>query len=1751
MIKKIINNLNTSNEEKDDDFSHSKNILYLIEGIITHEDSYWKYANVLNELTTLCYEDPIHFRKFFFVKSENVEERKKNVNQILDRILVVLEKYEDSRRTFIYAVAKLVFINAFNLNVQILRILCGLGHNEEYKYDIYSVFEEIVAPAILNSAEKETLKNIFEGLQYTPRDKMVAHTFSSCIHKVIKLLRSSFNEHILEFLSVATLDRKNCLIAYDEGLLKILTTEITNRQEDNFEDAPEYLEKVYLIVQQLCCNHFKHCAMLVKEKMHLNFYFKKIKEMINKDFMKNFSKKKSIFCNIIIFTLSNICKSDKEILYELCNTHHFIDLLLTGIKMDMSNPYFLSASLAGLLIVLKNEEMYKNNIEYILNNTNNLKIILPFLFGQKYNSMLNYYSKSDENVETYLYEVVKYSLGIFAFFFMKGVDKFSIKVKKGFVDSGINYYLLTCLEKKNEDIMIRLLRCICLIPFEDCKSIEFHKIFFILREKEVTLNEKWKEIYYYCVKIYINVVNNEEVTKIIELYKFEDTITNILRIMNQFLRRAVILQKKNDLVLLKGRINSQRNHGEYEVGEADGADETEREEKTDTYQDRYTNFDLDTREIDLNKITVELLITCSRCTQLRFFMRNNSISYYYINALTNEDSLYNEINIDYDILIERTWCSTIDNIFKALMKNNISKNKKICLRLLINVADIFSGYFYQFKVPSNCDIFYLCTLEEKHWNKKKILQYFYKMTNDDLSDYKKQLNTFFKHYMMNLHTLLEVFVEKNIFTHLKKEQEENYFPGVLKFNKLKYEKKISKLKLKEKEIRSKIQHEQTEKKDTTPSNHLTEELQNIKDKKKKLFLWLHNNNFKQTFDISLVDDEIELNFEHMFEIPKVVKKKKNIKYMSGNTYGYKNNSNVTILKKKLSAHSTDGSFEDDQKNNNIGKNGGVNDEQKNMNNNLNQTEGEILIKTHESHKGVKQNGENKYYSGKSSSSDPTYHINESSASSLVEENPNESILDKIACELLCFNKEKIYDHKCNQLNMLLFNKRGIFVNYNKGKVNIAYILHTFLRIFYSIIINNTDNNENYTRVKEYFLKKNVIKSLINLLSQCSFYDCNVYAHFFRLYSEILKQNLTAVESMDMLIFYNIFSYYCKLLSREFVSKLINEEYVLSDNEQYFYAEFCQLFYYFTQKIIYIQFSHYSEIQKWCVDCSLFFLFYKNNILLLLYLFIYINSVHHGSVYAAYIYHKKSFSYIHTIFFYTFFTISYLMCFSKKLKYFILYFINYKKYIHNVLFRMSMLHALFLYYKLIYLRIILQNQLSIQRCAPTQVYHISPIIYLRENAIEWYFLAIGLDKYYLVYIPDNLEENITDDKDIKLVIHSEKKYADITRICLSKLNDNFFVFGYICHENGKSYEQYDMFISLNKHFRDEIISYSQFLSGGSYHAKVDLVQDNIFKNNLENHMNVQNIIITSFAYMEINPSVCTKSKIKTEDKRQDNLNGYEESYQSEIISESHYSDFISTYKNDEQAQNSDSESNPEQFNIFRRNTNNKKKRKLFFFVLTKNHLYIFKVNFKNWLCLSPFIDEEKDDIHLYVESSIDSADEESGTGKKKIFTNEKIYLNNFLGLCVNSMNDENIVFTRKCAVRNTIKHVYSSNNTEYTNEQMVLSANVTTTVQTDEPNDGELVKHYQHFEHNQRYLSANKYFLKIVHKYNNENLNKIKFVNNYESIIALNYRVKHGESTEKKIKIIMFDDYTRELWKRSLAYSLNIQMTSSEWVRKWT
>ncbi|CRG96459.1 conserved Plasmodium protein, unknown function [Plasmodium gallinaceum] len=1705
MIKKILKNLSISIENKDDNFSHIENILNLIEAIIIHENSYWKYVNILNELTSLCYEDPVNFRKLLFIKKEKLDEQKKKVDQIIDRILIVLEKYEDSRNTFIYSITKLVLINDFNLNINILSILCNLVMNEEYKYYIYAAFEEIIVSIILNSAEIETLENIFQGLYHLPKDKFIAGCFNSCMHKVIQQLRNSFNEHILGFLSVLTLEKENCLIAYDEGLLKILTEEIDKYKNYDFDDIPNYFKDIYMIISQLCSNYFKHCDILIRDKMHLDFFFKKIKEIINVSKIE-ISKKKSFFCNIIIFTLNNICKYNDTTLFELCNTFHFIDLLLICIKMELGNPYLLSASLGGLLVVLKNQEIYKSNIEYILDNTHNLKILLPFLFGQKYNNIYNFYYNSDNEIELYLLDIIKYTLDIIGFFFLKEVDKFTIKVKKEFRNSNINYFLLKCFEKKNEDIIIRMLKCIYLIPFNDYKHIELHKIFFILHEKNIIVNDKWKEIYYYCIKIYIKVLRNEEVKRIIEYYNFKNTIISVLRIMNQFLSRINGLQKKSEYLLSKKRIGEENDN----------------------------IFDQE-EKIDLNKISVELLSISSRYIDLRPFMRNNSITYYFLEILSNEDSLFSELTIDYDILVEKTWCGNIENIFKTLMKQNIKKNKKVCLRLLINIADIFSGYFYLFKSSANTNIFKICNREEKQWNKKKILEYFFLMSDNDRLDYKDQVYIFLKHYMGNLFSLLDIFIHNNIFTGLKKDLEENYFPGILKYNKLRYEKKICNLKLKEKEIKEKIERIKIDK-NISQYKRLNEELQNVNNKKRKLFFKLDSNNFMQTFDL-FIDNEISNNIEFMFDLPKVVKKKKTIKYLKTN-YTKKTIDDKNVLKKKMDSFDEVNLDVNEKKNVNIDTIDNLNN--KEIENNENSIRNNLSIEDEEK-KDIKKNIEN--------SLDDSYsYSGDSSSSSLAEENPNETVLDKISSYLLSFDKEIVYEQKFNNFNILLFNKRGVFINSSRGEVNEAYILYAALRIFYSLIINNI-NNENYFQLKEYLLRINVIKTLINFLNQCSFYDCNVFAHFLRLYSEILKKNLTSVESMNMLIFYNIFFYYCKIMSREFIKKIINSEYIISYKEQYFFAELSQLFYYFTQKIIYIHFSQYSEIQKWCVDCSLFHFFYKNNILLLLYLFIYIHNVHYGSVYASYIYHKKNFHFIHTIFFYTLFSLSYLMCFSKKLKYFILYFINYKRYINKILFRKSIIHSLFFYYKLIFIRIVFQNQLSLEKKSPKQIYHISPVIYIRKNSIEWYFLALGLDKFYLVYIPDNFEEDITEDKDIKLIIHSEKKYVDITRICVSKINDNFFVFGYINFENNASYETYDIFISLNKYFRDEIISYAQFLSGSDYETRVDLLQDNIIPNNLKNYMNIKNIIMTSFAYKEITPSDQLKKEMKEKEKekRKKEDEDYEESYESNIFSE--YSGSLNVSSENEKSDKSDKSDSQsdDDFNIFRRNKN-KNKRKLLFFVLTKNHLYVFKFNFKHWIFLSPFIDEEKDDILLYVESSLDSEGK-----KRKLFTNNKIYLKNFLGITADITHSGDVSFVRKCAIRNTIKHIYQSSNTECTNDQVVSTSFTTTntTNLSDEQKKNEITRNKEKFTEKKRYEYANKFLLKIVHKYNNEYLNRIKFLNNIESIISLNYKVKQNERTiKKKIKMVLFDDYTRELWKRSIAQSLNILMTSSEWKRKW-
>lgn len=430
------------------------------------------------------------------------------------------------------------------------------------------------------------------------------------------------------------------------------------------------------------------------------------------------------------------------------------------------------------------------------------------------------------------------------------------------------------------------------------------------------------------------------------------------------------------------------------------------------------------------------------------------------------------------------------------------------------------------------------------------------------------------------------------------------------------------------------------------------------------------------------------------------------------------------------------------------------------------------------------------------------------------------------------------------------------------------------------------------------------------------------------------------------------------------------------------------------------------------------------------------------------------------------------------------------------------------------------------------------------------MAIGFDKYYLVFIPDNFESNITDFKDTKLVIYSEKIYKDITRICISKINDNFFVLGNICFDKHRPYESYDIFISINKYYRDVIILYSQFLSGSNYETRVDIIQDTIIINNLKNYMNVHNIIITSFAYKEIKEDEIyetnKKNKIK---KRQDNLDNsknmyeYESSEEYDNTNDSNYSEVTDSSNKLDKSDNSDTQSNnEEECNIFRANIsiNKKKKKILLFFVLTKNHLYVFKLNFKNWIFLSPFIDEEKNDIKLYVESIKDSDEEQNNN----IFINEKIFLNNFIGMTANIINDENPIFARKSAITNAVKNIYSHSNSECTNDQL-LSTNVTTSITTtDNQSISPTQTNNSDTYNNKRYVFANQFFLNIKHKYDNEYLSMIKFINKCESIISLIYKIEHKKSKEKKIKIIMFDDYTRELWKRSLAYSLNIQMASS-------
>lgn len=87
----------------------------------------------------------------------------------------------------------------------------------------------------------------------------------------------------------------------------------------------------------------------------------------------------------------------------------------------------------------------------------------------------------------------------------------------------------------------------------------------------------------------------------------------------------------------------------------------------------------------------------------------------------------------------------------------------------------------------------------------------------------------------------------------------------------------------------------------------------------------------------------------------------------------------------------------------------------------------------------------------------------------------------------------------------------------------------------------------------------------------------------------------------------------------------------------------------------------------------------------------------------------------------------------------------------------------------------------------------------------------------------------------------------------------------------SYESYDIFISMNKYFQNNIVSYAQFLSGNTYETRVDLIQDNIIRNNLKHYMNTKNILISTFAYKEVSPSDYMKYKTRREKKKRKRRN----------------------------------------------------------------------------------------------------------------------------------------------------------------------------------------------------------------------------------------------------------------------------------------
>lgn len=607
------------------------------------------------------------------------------VKKFIELATAVMERYDSIRGYLVETLGCFACVSKGNLGQSCIAILGRMiATDNEYTADVERTFREVIVPTVKRLQENDQLgkddtviKSLVELMKIRSLTSIVAGTLREVIPMIVAWLSSGGTHSdgdlmLLKLIAYATKDKSNIEAIATEKMVEKCIHELDNRSISENEVS----RGLWLDLLTIAENLVKYGPDWVVERQRAQAVHAKLISRARSIWIVgnalDVPREAHTLAAILCYTYAAMMRR-ADVLRDCCEIYRLVELLCSILKHHVADPSVLGAACRCLALILRNPMECKKHIGYVVEELGKLTSLLHLLGGKRYpdlykRALVHDSGKDNPTKEDFRkFEMEsqaplsthKSATAADALLALVDLIEFFAEANAEDGDAReqqeiVNFYLNTAQREKlllgllvfdHDELSYAVMKCIGHVPL---KEIEPEEMGLIIKKVADTQS--------------------------ISAGKIEETLARVV----------MQLQRLVDNNLEQGQI-FRRSFAELAISET--YDLLVRNTRRSTYGHR----EEEKQKLQLSQAAVSFLVTCSKYTSLRVYMRSKRIQDS-INLMLKDEELLNSWAAP-EICIERCWIGrSLEYLTSSLRGDRaLDRSKKVALRVLCRIADILEG----------------------------------------------------------------------------------------------------------------------------------------------------------------------------------------------------------------------------------------------------------------------------------------------------------------------------------------------------------------------------------------------------------------------------------------------------------------------------------------------------------------------------------------------------------------------------------------------------------------------------------------------------------------------------------------------------------------------------------------------------------------------------------------------------------------------------------------------------------------------------------------------------------------------------------------------------------------------------------------------------------------------------------------------------------------------------------------------------